>query len=343
MKAKSQNIIWFIVIVVLIAGIAYLYFNRQANVPSPVSDNAASSGKMVGSDRDAHGCIASAGYSWCEAQQRCLRPWEEACTTATSSNIVKYFCQEGILRADYGTSSVILTLKDGSVKTLPQTISGSGIRYELGTMVLVSKGDNAFLTEKNKRTYTNCVAGSQTVVSDKSVYTDAEKTFSFTYPNQFVLSGGDIGFSQDWSYNSSSSGLLLAVVNIPRAFMPGTNFGEAKFTVGTSADTGEIRNCLKPNYGEMGTTTNVTIGDRKFAKITYTDVGAGNYYDITSYRTLYNGQCYAVESLIHSSNIDNYSPDQGIKQFDRLKISLVLDGMARSFKLLTPAATSTAK
>jgi hypothetical protein len=34
-----------------------------------------------GSDRDAHGCIPSAGYSWCESNQKCLRVWEENCTT----------------------------------------------------------------------------------------------------------------------------------------------------------------------------------------------------------------------------------------------------------------------
>ncbi|WP_233271725.1 hypothetical protein [Paraburkholderia acidiphila] len=33
---------------------------------------------MPGADRDAHGCIGSAGYSWCEATQRCERPWELA-------------------------------------------------------------------------------------------------------------------------------------------------------------------------------------------------------------------------------------------------------------------------
>jgi hypothetical protein len=32
----------------------------------------------VGADRDAHGCIGSAGYSWCEYTQRCERPWELA-------------------------------------------------------------------------------------------------------------------------------------------------------------------------------------------------------------------------------------------------------------------------
>lgn len=31
---------------------------------------------QVGADRDAHGCIPSAGYQWCAQQQACVRPWE---------------------------------------------------------------------------------------------------------------------------------------------------------------------------------------------------------------------------------------------------------------------------
>jgi len=31
---------------------------------------------LVGSDRDDHGCIASAGYQWCERTNQCERPWE---------------------------------------------------------------------------------------------------------------------------------------------------------------------------------------------------------------------------------------------------------------------------
>lgn len=33
---------------------------------------------IVGNDRDAHGCIGSAGYSWCEKTAKCERPWELA-------------------------------------------------------------------------------------------------------------------------------------------------------------------------------------------------------------------------------------------------------------------------
>ncbi len=35
-------------------------------------------GKLLGGGYDAHGCIGSAGYSWCEKTQRCERPWELA-------------------------------------------------------------------------------------------------------------------------------------------------------------------------------------------------------------------------------------------------------------------------
>ena len=33
---------------------------------------------MPGSDQDAHGCKASAGYTWCARSARCERPWELA-------------------------------------------------------------------------------------------------------------------------------------------------------------------------------------------------------------------------------------------------------------------------
>jgi len=31
-----------------------------------------------GADRDEHGCIGSAGYSWCAKEEKCVRPWELA-------------------------------------------------------------------------------------------------------------------------------------------------------------------------------------------------------------------------------------------------------------------------
>jgi hypothetical protein len=41
---------------------------------------------IIGGDKDAHGCIGSAGYLWSETKQKCLRPWEENCTAGTTDN-----------------------------------------------------------------------------------------------------------------------------------------------------------------------------------------------------------------------------------------------------------------
>lgn len=40
--------------------------------------------ELVGNDKDEHGCIASAGYMWCEAKQECIRPWEQDCSNNTN-------------------------------------------------------------------------------------------------------------------------------------------------------------------------------------------------------------------------------------------------------------------
>jgi hypothetical protein len=47
----------------------------------------------VGSDRDEHGCIGSAGYQWCARTGKCERPWElaeKAEFTNTPSNFEAY-------------------------------------------------------------------------------------------------------------------------------------------------------------------------------------------------------------------------------------------------------------
>ena len=37
---------------------------------------------VVGGDRDGHGCIASAGYSWCKPLDKCVRSWKTPCPDA---------------------------------------------------------------------------------------------------------------------------------------------------------------------------------------------------------------------------------------------------------------------
>ena len=54
----------------------------EPDAPPGVADRAGQAGAEAapapGSDRDAHGCIPSAGYAWCGSTRQCERPWELA-------------------------------------------------------------------------------------------------------------------------------------------------------------------------------------------------------------------------------------------------------------------------
>jgi len=61
---------------------------------TPVREAAATAAPVVGGDRDAHGCIGSAGYQWCERSQRCERPWElaQAQGLANTAEAIDAYC-----------------------------------------------------------------------------------------------------------------------------------------------------------------------------------------------------------------------------------------------------------
>ena len=54
-----------------------IVFVQLAGCTSP-TPSGADNKAIVGSDRDEHGCIGSAGYSWCAHTQACERSWELA-------------------------------------------------------------------------------------------------------------------------------------------------------------------------------------------------------------------------------------------------------------------------
>lgn len=77
---KKANLLVIVLTVIIasatIVGLSYAYsgsINKSMVLDEP----------LVGRDRDEHNCIGSAGYSWCEEKQKCIRPWEEDCEDYT--------------------------------------------------------------------------------------------------------------------------------------------------------------------------------------------------------------------------------------------------------------------
>ena len=107
-----------------------------------------------------------------------------------------------------------------------------------------------------------------------------------------------------------------------------TNLIEAGVIVGSDSSRFADTNCLKAAEAETSSGL-VSLGGILFNVFESTDAGAGNFSESKIYRAFHNDLCYEIVEIIHSGNIGNYPP--GTKEFDRPKVSVVLETMAQSF------------
>lgn len=150
----KKTVIFFVIIIVIAIGLIYVSKSNK--------------GEVVGGDRDVHGCIGSAGYSWCEDKKTCIRPWEEYCTRAVEKTVT-FICDasKSIIATFYAEDDkfVDLKLSDGRNISVPRAISASGARYakQDESFVFWNKGDTAFITEgtNSDQTFGNCVLKTQ--------------------------------------------------------------------------------------------------------------------------------------------------------------------------------------
>jgi membrane-bound inhibitor of C-type lysozyme len=150
----SRNMKKSILVVSLIALFAAgIFFVFRVNTDIP---------RAIGGQKDAHGCLPGAGYSWCEAKHSCIRVWETSCTAAPAKKFL-FTCDKGqtIDATFYPTDDkfVDLVLSDSRAMKVPLAISASGARYANAdeSFVFWNKGNTAFITESGTTTYSGCV------------------------------------------------------------------------------------------------------------------------------------------------------------------------------------------
>lgn len=66
-----KNLIYFLLFSMLLSSVLVGAIN------STTEENVTS--QIIGGDKDEHGCLIAAGYSWCEPRDKCLRTFEEIC------------------------------------------------------------------------------------------------------------------------------------------------------------------------------------------------------------------------------------------------------------------------
>ncbi len=98
-------------------------WQKHGNPSAPMPTTSCAGGQiegMVGNDRDEHGCIGSAGYTWCAAKEKCLRIWEENCEAGASTTIP--VANEP--QATFSDEIMILNPKQDQVVTSPLKVEG---------------------------------------------------------------------------------------------------------------------------------------------------------------------------------------------------------------------------
>ncbi|MFA5392162.1 MAG: hypothetical protein WC306_00500 [Candidatus Paceibacterota bacterium] len=90
--------------------------------------------KIIGGDTDSHGCLISAGYSWCEAKQKCLRTWEESCDETTTTISTTTTTTTILL-----TTTITSTLITATTTTKPSTTTTTINKLNKRAVVIVYK------------------------------------------------------------------------------------------------------------------------------------------------------------------------------------------------------------
>jgi hypothetical protein len=203
-------------------------------------------------------------------------------------------------------------------------IQGFGPIETIGNKEVLVNKEN-FTTYDPKMTFKKSASCTQT-------FTDTNDTYTLTYNSFFNTYEGQSTLGTDWMHDATQKGTLLATVSTGKAFMPSTNFSSVKLTIGSSTDAKAIKSCgTSAVNGEVASGTR-QISGYVFNKFMLGDAGAGNRYDTTSYRGVVGGKCYAIEYLVHYTSIGNYSPDQGITEFNQSKITAEMEKIVDSIK-----------
>ena len=109
------------------------------------------SSPKTGADRDAQGCIASAGYTWSSVAGDCLRLWEAGVRLQNAQDAQATASAFVIISADGSLTE--LFLPQGEPVVLNRTITPDGPIWKKGDLRLERMPDGWFLYQKDLLIY----------------------------------------------------------------------------------------------------------------------------------------------------------------------------------------------
>lgn len=162
-------------------------------------------------------------------------------------------------------------------------------------------------------------------VHPPKTYVDPGGAFSLSYPSAFSIGAVVPGATYSWMTGATSTGSLLAAVEVPANYQPGTSFLGARFTIGSSNAPQALAGCLLA--APAGLARAPSVSDNGISYVVYR--GAG----VVSYRTIHEGTCYALEYAIRTDTTAARGAPPP-PPFDEARVEAALVGIAQSFAFL---------
>jgi hypothetical protein len=147
--------------------------------------------------------------------------------------------------------------------------------------------------------------------STDATYDDTTYGFTFTYPKTITPETSFKKFyilSDTWRAEAADgeNGIGLVAFPVFRIDRGGVATGkpyplyyDAEVRIGVSNDPTVVKNCYKgdPSYTTGQTETDVTINGVQFKKFDFGGAAMMQYMSGESYRTVHNGNCFAIEQI----------------------------------------------
>jgi membrane-bound inhibitor of C-type lysozyme len=229
------------------------------------------------------------------------------------------------------TGHVVLTLSDGRTRTLPHVIAADGARYESpdGAFEFWTKGNGAFVVERNQQTYRGCIVVAPARGDLTQVYVSGAEGFSIRYPAGYKVDA-------QYRYEALGPGKVIGGVSftIPPRLAAGTNLAADTYLsveeIPASASC-DARMFLDAGSGGKMSSTQ-TIHGTTYSVAVSTGAGAGNRYEETVYARPFTNPCIAVRYFIHDNVIENYPPGT-VRAFDERALLAAFDAIRDTLRI----------
>jgi len=231
-----------------------------------------------------------------------------------------------------------ISLGNGKIIRLQQTVSASGVRYATtgDTFVFWVKGNSVLILEQGR--IDNFVDCEQKKLrsgnaSTSVLYSDNTLGYSVIVPPYTtpldVQKSTHYRINENYTYGLIPGEIIKGIsFTVPSSVTQGTNLSVDSYISVEHID--NAKTCTASIFLESTTTSRTIIENNKtYSVASSSGIGAGTRYEETVYAVQGKRACFGVRYFIHYEAIENYSIGT-TKEFDKQKLLLSFDKIRKS-------------